>query len=517
MNDNGKLTSAKQNSVPSADSDCAGYEEVAAVDLGSNSFHMVVAQVRDGQPVVVDRIKQMVRLGAGLDENNMLSHEARDRALDCLALFGERIRHLPACNVRVVGTNTLRLARKSGNFIQLAEQRLGHEVEVIAGVEEARLIYRGVARSLEADDRQRLVVDIGGGSTELIIGSGFKPGLMKSVSLGCISMTNQVFPGGEITAERMNEAVLLVARRVETFIRRYRQTGWDICIGASGTARSAAEVIGIERGHTASVVLEELEWLCGRLVEIGHIDAVDFPGMNAERRPVFVGGTAVLLGVFKALGIERMEVSPGALREGVLDELCGRLAAEDIRDDSVSGLMQRFNVDTEQAQRVADTAAGFLAQVKSPWGLGTAVFSRRLRWAAQLHEIGLDIAHNGYHRHSEYILAKADIAGFSQQEQELVASLLRMHRKRFQPSSHLQLVTPERHLAVEQLAVLLRLAVLLHRNRSDDVVSVQLLPGERSLALQFADGWLSGHPLTQSDLEQEARLLVAAGWQLSFE
>ena len=368
--------------------DALAGEEIAAVDLGSNSFHMVVAQVRDGQPVVVDRIKQMVRLGAGLDENNMLSAEARDRALRCLGLFGERIRHLPASNVRIVGTNTLRLARKSGNFIQLAEAKLGHEVEVIAGVEEARLIYRGVARSVESDDRQRLVVDIGGGSTELIIGNGYTPKLMESVTIGCISMTKQVFGDGRITAERMNEAVLLVAQKVETFLKRYQQAGWDICIGASGTARSAAEVIGSESGYKAFVQLEELRALCNRLVEKGSINEVDFAGMSAERQPVFVGGTAVLLGVFEALGIERMEIAPGALREGVLDELCGRLASDDIRDQSVAALMCRFSVDTVQAERVANTATDLLQQVAGPWQLNKPGFSQRLTWGALLHEMG---------------------------------------------------------------------------------------------------------------------------------
>lgn len=496
----------------------SGTDTLAAIDLGSNSFHMIVARLRPGELQVLDRLREMVRLAGALDEHDRLVAEATAPALACLQRFGERVRHMPAGSVRAVGTNTLRRARNADEFIGAAEGALGHPVEVISGVEEARLIYLGVARSVAVADSggRRLVLDIGGGSTELIIGERLEAVLMESLYIGCVNMSTAHFPDGEITRKRLRQAEIAARVELEPHEARFRALGWSEVIGASGTVRAVESVARQSGWGDEGITGAALQRLVDALVKAGHIERLRLPGLGPERAPVLPGGVAILLAAFEALGLERMRTSDGALREGLLYDLAGRIRHEDVRARTVSALVKRYGLDREQAGRVERTALAFLAQVAEAWSLVDDVASDLLGWAAQLHEVGLSIAHSQYHKHGAYVLQNADLPGFSRSEQRLLAALVRAHRRRFPSGVFKELPTSWRPV-IEHLAVLLRLAVLLHRSRtSDPLPPLRLEPAPHALVVGFPPRWLELHPLTSADLQQEAESLRQGGFELSF-
>ncbi len=490
--------------------------DVAAVDLGSNSFHMLVARESDGQLQIVDRLRDAVRLAAGLDADRRLSADAESRALACLKRFGQRLRGIPEARVRVVGTNTMRRLADGGVFMRAAEKALGHEIEVISGVEEARLVYNGVTHGLGKADPRRLVVDIGGGSTELIIGRGADPKLMESTALGCVTHTQRFFADGAITRERMQEARLAARVELEFVERQYRDAGWDVAIGASGTVRGVWRVARGQGWVTERITREAVDRCVELTIRAGHASKIDFPGLREDRLPVFAGGLAVLAGVFDSLGIEAMETSEHALREGLIYDLLGRLADNDVRSRSVDGMATRYGVDREHAKEVERSALKLLEQVGDAWPLERPVASRLLRWAALLHEIGLVIAHEGSHRHGEYMLRHAEMFGFSQTDQRLVAALVRLQRGKFAASALDDL--PEAwQLTIRRLALLFRLAIVLHRSRAPNMrIPFALSVVGKQLKLSFKSGWLDQHPLTREDLELEAGYVAAAGFKLRF-
>jgi len=295
-------------------------ETAAAVDLGSNSFHMIVAEVNGGRLKVVDKMREMVRLAGGLDEKNRLRDEVAVRAVDCLRRFGQRLRGVPKGNVRAVGTNTLRKARNSGQFVARAEEALGHPIDVISGHEEARLIYLGVSHSLEDDSRQRLVVDIGGGSTELIVGRKFEPRYMESLHMGCVSSSQRYFRDGKITAQQMHAAEIAAHQELESLTTVYRKIGWETSVGASGTILAIHDAVHSEGWSKDGITPAALKKLSKALISAGHVDNLELNGVTAERAPVFPGGVAILSAIFEALGIEQMGVASGALREGLIQD-----------------------------------------------------------------------------------------------------------------------------------------------------------------------------------------------------
>lgn len=489
---------------------------VAAVDLGSNSFHMLVARAGDSGLQVIDRLRDPVRLAAGLASDKTLQPDAEARALDSLARFGQRLKDIPPGQVRVVGTNTMRRLRRAGRFITQAERALGHRVEVISGVEEARLVYGGVTHGLPQDDTRRLVIDIGGGSTELIVGRNAEPELMESVHIGCVSHTLTHFPKGKITRRNMERAKLAASAAIKFLVRRYQTRGWDLVLGASGSVRSvwrvAAELGVDEHRITPACIAAASE----RVLAAGHIDKLALPGLRDDRQPVFVGSLAVLAGIFESLQIEAMDISDRALREGVLYDLLGRLSDFDVRDRSANDLAERFALDQAHAQRVEATASRMLAQVAVPWQLQGELYHDFLRWAAQLHEIGMAIAHAGYHKHSAYVLAQVDLHGFSRTDQQILAAITRCHRGKWSNDGFEDLREDWRWPA-QRLAILLRLAVILHRGRSPDALpdpTLRITP--RGLRLGFAAGWLDAHALTRADLEQEASRLKSMDFTLEF-
>ena len=489
---------------------------IAAVDLGSNSFHLIVAQIENGQLQVIDRLKEMVRLGAGLDNRKRLTPEARERALECLSRFGQRLRDLPRNAVRAVGTNTLRLLRDGGEFLRQAEQALRHPIEIVAGHEEARLVYLGVAHGLAGDEERRLVVDIGGGSTELIIGSGMETLNRESLFMGCVSFSQRFFPDGRITSRMMDAAIIagrLETRPVQTI---YNSGHWELAVGSSGTIRSIRDVVQAQGWSDKGISRKSLKKLRKAMIDAGHADKLRLEGLSDNRRPVFAGGVAVLSAVFKALDIKQMRVSDLALREGLLYELLGSIQHHDVRKRTVGTLVQRYSLDADQGKRVADTARQLFEQVSKSWKLDDDEMRLLLEWSALLHEIGMAISHDGYHKHGAYILANADLSGFSRQSQNLLALLVRSHRRKFRSQLFSELGKDVREHC-RRLAILLRLAVLLHRGRSPDR---KLQPGimaeNNNIILSFPKDWLEQHPLTEAELEREAKYLDAAGYFLSY-
>ena len=489
-------------------------DTLAALDLGSNSFHMVVAQRVLGQLRVVDRLRETVRMAEGLDKLGGLSPEVRERALDCLSRFGQRIAGIPSHRVRAVATNTVRQLRSPESFLLPAERALGHAVDVVSGREEARLVYLGVAHAQPPrEDQLRLVIDIGGGSTECIIGSGLDAIERESLQAGCVASTRRFFGSGKLTRKRWNAGLREVTAEFQQFAAAYRSLGWDEAIGSSGTNKAIGEICAALKLTKGAVTAEALPEVRERILEAGHIDNINLPSLSNDRRPIIAGGVLVLEAVFAALGLERMQVSKAALREGVLYDLLGRVDQHDPRDTSVAAMMQRYGIDTAQAERVDATAMRLFDQVAKAWQLDgddRAMLSR----AARLHEIGLAIAHSGHHAHGGYILEHSDISGFSQQEQRFLAALVRTHRRGV-PKSAFEMV-PDRLLAnARHSAALLRLAVLLHRSHQPlDPPELKLQADGERLTLGLDKRWLQARPLLREDLEGEPKDMQDLGIQL---
>lgn len=489
-------------------------DEVAAVDLGSNSFHMIIARPEESGLRTHDRLRESVRLAAGLNDDKQLSAEARERALSCLERFGQRVRALPRGAVRAVGTNTLRQSRNAREFLREAESALGHPIQIVSGYEEARLIYLGVAHSIADDDDRRLVMDIGGGSTEFIIGEHFVPREMESLHMGCVSTTRRFFSDGSITDKRLRNAEIAARRELEPISDRYRRLGWDRVIGASGTIRAIERCLRENGWTSGGIDIRGLEKLRRALVKAGDIKRLKLNGVGAARADVLPGGLAVLLGAFRQLGLERMEAADGALREGLLLDLIGRIRHADVRTESIDAMAQRYHVDIDQARRVARSAEYLRSQVANDWELNTLAARDTLNWAAWIHEIGLDLSHSQYHKHGEYIVRHSDLAGFVREEQQVVATLVRAHRRKF-PRNLFRELPEEWQQSSTRLAVLLRLAVGLHRARSDETLPpLNVSASARVLVVGFPSGFLEDNPLVEADLNEEAGYLEAAGFRL---
>ncbi|MCH9669846.1 MAG: Ppx/GppA family phosphatase [Gammaproteobacteria bacterium] len=488
---------------------------VAAVDLGSNSFHMKVADVQSDQFLVIDRMREMVQLAAGLDEHGNISDEARDRALRCLEKFGQRLRGMPSEAVRAVGTNTLRRARGAAAFLEDAQTALGHPIDIIAGREEARLIYLGVSHSVTQDEEQLLVIDIGGGSTEFIIGRRFTPLMTESLYMGCVGMSQAHFSGGIVDRKRMKAAELEALQQLEPIQAAYSRTGWDAAIGASGTLLALEQILRERGWQEHGIDLAGLRKLRDELIDAGKMSKFSSKSLREARVPTLPGGLAIALAMFQALDIDRLETSGGALREGLLYDLLGRHGQGDVRGATIADLSRRYGVDAAQANRVERTALFLRAQVAPAWRLRKEKYGNILSWAAQLHELGLMIAHSQYHKHGAYVLENADMPGFSLQEQGLLATLVRAHRRKFPLTlvGSLPGVASER---AERLCVLLRLAVVMHRSRVEiHLPAFEAKADGKNLTLKFPSGWLAEHPLTAADLAEEAQSLSASGVRLS--
>ena len=475
---------------------------------------MVVARYSHGQLVIIDRLREMVRLAAGVEENGRIDKEVASRALACLERFGQRLRDMHADSVRVVGTNALRVAHRKQAFLERAREALGHPIEIISGMEEARLIYSGVAHTMPSEPGKRFVVDVGGGSTELVIGEGLTPLELESLQMGCVSLSERFFRDGKISAKRVDRARVAARLELEPVQAAFRRRGWERCAGSSGTVRAIGEAIQELDPQQRTITAAGLENTLKYIVEAGHVRELRLAPITEDRRPVFPGGAVILAAIFDVLGVDEMQIAEGAMREGLLYDMVGRFTDEDARDRTVRAMQQRYHVDFAQAERVEATVLNFLEQVRETWRLADPLATQSLKWASGLHEIGLDVAHNGYHRHGAYLLGNADMPGFPRDEQLLLACLVGAHRRKLSLQGLEDLIPPWDRGAL-YLIVLLRLAVLLHRGRSPSALpAIVLTPAYRSLEIEFTGRWLKDHPLTTADLQQETEHLSAAGFRL---
>lgn len=492
-------------------------QQMAAIDLGSNSFHMVVAWQSHNEIRVHESLSEKVQLGAGLDDSQRLTEDAQERALDCLGRFAQRLQGIDADNIRIVGTNTLRVARNARAFLRRAEALLGHDIEIVAGREEARLIYLGVSHFLpDAGKDRRLVVDIGGGSTEFIIGEGFESLETESLHMGCVSYINRFFASGDITEKAFNKAVTAARQEVLSIAANYRRIGWQQAVGASGTVKAIGQVCAENGWGSDAISLDGLRKIRKKLLRAGHLDRIDLKGLREDRAGIFPSGVAILTGIFEQLGIDSMTVSPGALREGVLYDLIGRQGQEDIRERTIDAMMVRHHVDQSQANRVADVADQLYRQVRKDWHIHSREWRDTLRWSALLHEAGLNVSHAQFHKHGAYLVSNSDLAGFSRQAQEAVAVLVRGHRRKI-PLTEFERMPEQDQSPLLRLAMLLRLAVRLNHSRSDEPLpEIALAAKDDQIEIRFPKGWLDEHPLTQADLEEEQDQFAVAGYHLMF-
>lgn len=490
-------------------------ETLAAVDLGSNSFHLQIGRVVDGQIYLLDAVREAVRLGAGLTPDKRIDRAAQAAALEALAKFGERLRGFPPAAVRAVGTNALRVAKNAPQFLREARAALGFPIEVISGREEARLIHLGVAHSLPASAARRLVIDIGGGSTEVIIGTGFEPQLTESLYMGCVSWSLRFFPGGDIDKARLKAAEIAARQELAALAKPYAEAGWNEAVGSSGTARALESMLRANALAAHGITREGLEGLRKILLKAGKADPGRIAGLRPNRAPVLAGGFAIMSAVFDALSLETMKVSEGALRHGVLYDLLGRVQHRDMREATVAQFMRRYHVDAAQAGRVNALA----------WKIydALAVGAERdddpdrlmLGWAARLAEIGLSIAHAQYHKHSAYVLSNADMPGFSRMEQARLARIVLAHRGKLDKVKDAGPHDGTLDAGDWRLVFALRLASLLLRGRTDArLPPLRVAADDAGFALELPAAWLDDNPLSADALEDEARHWKTVGMKL---
>ena len=476
-------------------------ELVCAVDLGSNSFRLMIGRIVGDQIYPFDDIKEPVRLAAGLGDDKLLDSASQARAIEALRRFNERLRSFSPDAVRAVATNTLRVAKNTQTFLAAAQEALGFPIEVIAGREEARLIYVGVAHTLPDPSRQQLVVDIGGGSTEFIIGRNFEPLQLESLYMGCVSYSLRYFPDGQLTRAGFRDAELAAKQQLELISRTYRGCGWELAVGSSGSAKALCDVLalnGLADGGITRVGLEKLRQL---MLKAGHIDRLKLEGLKADRVPVFAGGFAIMSALFDALAVEQMVFSDGALRLGVLYDLLGRYHRHDLRDATVTNFLQRYQVDRGQAERVAAAALQLWTSLHATHEAADLPDgeNRFLAWASLLHEVGLSVAHASYHKHTAYILSNADMPGFSRRDQARLARLALAHRGKLE---RLEVMAVDE--ADWVLILCLRLAVILNRARSDHGQSpLRLVQARKGYSVIADPAWLRESPLTAAALKDE--------------
>ena len=485
---------------------------LAAVDLGSNSFHLQVGRVVEGQIYSLDSLREVVRLGGGLTSEKRIDRATQTRALETLERFGERLRGLPRNAVRAVGTNALRVAKNAPQFLRDARAALGFPIEVIAGREEARLIYLGVAHSTPPAPQRapyrRLVVDIGGGSTEFIVGQGLEPLLTESLYMGCVSFSLAYFPEGKVEKSRMKKAELAARQELSGIVREYRALGWEEAIGSSGTAR-ALETILHENGFAdEGITREGLDRLRSLLIKHERADPGRIAGLRKDRAPVLPGGVAIMLSVLDELGIEKMTVSEGALRHGVLYDLLGRVQHKDMREATVAQFMRRYHVDPAQAERVRLLALRIFDSIEKKEE--QEADRMLLDWAARLAEVGLSVAHAQYHKHSAYILQNADMPGFSRMEQQRLARVVLAQRGKLAKIQDEGLEGSD-----WTLVFALRMAALALRSRTDAKLPLMRATGDGAgYAVDLPQSWLEDNPLTASALETESDHWKSIGMRL---
>ena len=486
---------------------------LAALDLGSNSFHLIIAKIEHGEMRPVEALAEKVQLGAGL-EDGKLSQEAIDRGLACLGRFAQLLGSVEPERVRAVGTNALRVARNRHEFTVPARRILGTRIDVIYGREEARLVYLGVAHTQADDVTSRLVIDIGGGSTELIIGQRFEPQRLESLQMGCVSYAGSCFADGKISKKNFQKAYEQARSQLAPIRHEFHASHWQDCVGSSGTLR-AIDALLTQYGWTENGIDREgLRKLEKKLLKFKLMDEIQLDGLAAQRRNVILPGVAIISALFDVLGIEHMRTSNGALREGVIYDLMGRLSHEDVRERTINALMQRYSVDADTVTIVERRARVFFATTRHKWHLDTPDWEL-LRWAAHTHEIGMAIAHKNFNRHSAYVLRNADLPGFSQEEQEQLALLALGQRGKLSDAAYADIASAEIP-RMQRLVCIMRLAVCFkHVEKLERLPDFTLEAGTDSLSFTFPQDWLEQHPLTARELAHEQNIAAKVGLKLS--
>lgn len=482
-------------------------ELIAAIDLGSNSFRLQIGRVKGNQIYPLDGLKEAVRLAAGLTEQKQLDSAAQKRGLEALSRFAQRLRGFAPDAVRAVATNTLRVAKNAPEFLEQAERVLGFPIEVIAGREEARLIYLGVAHTLPNPSRQQLVIDIGGGSTEFIIGRDIQPLVLESLYMGCVSYTLRFFADGHVDRKSFKEAELAARRELQGMVHPFRELGWDEAIGSSGTAKALIDLLELNGFSRHGITRSGLEALRDLLCDAGNMSKVKLEGLRSDRIPVLPGGLAIMLAAFKELDLQQMEFSEGALRLGVLYDLLGRYHHEDLRAATVKHFMQRYHVDPAQAARVERTAVALLHQLVPATADEDHPDRQFLMWAAKMHEIGVSVAHSSYHKHSAYILSHADMPGFSKRDQARLSRMVLAHRGKLERAQPLKGEASE-----WTLIFCLRMSVLFHRAHDDaSPPRMNVRFYENGFLLELDADWLADSPLTAAALTDEKAQWAGVG------
>lgn len=496
-------------------------KEFAAIDLGSNSFHMIIVRIVNGSIQVLSRLKQRVQLAQGLDEQQHLNQEAIERGVACLALFAERLQGFPPENVRTVGTYTLRRAVNNQDFLDAAKAVFPFPIQIISGKQEAELIYSGVSHT-QPESGRKFVVDIGGGSTEMIIGEGFTPLIAESRHMGCVSFGKTYFGDGKISNKSFQAAKQAALEKIEDLSWEYRHLGWQSVLGSSGTIKTVSQIISENFDKEGVITADNLQQLIDKVLKFDSFEKLKIDGLSDDRISVFVPGLAILSAVFENYRIDQMRYSDGALREGVMYGLESSFQVDDIRERTVNSLMEHFNVDQEQALRVADTAT-LLGQKYSRWKNPDVITDMQniLRSTALLHEVGIAINHSGVQKHSAYILQNSELPGFDRSQQRLLSTLARFQIKSFKLAD----IAPQdsRYDSQDILAliILLRLALIINRSRrateQTDKFTLDVSSDLNRWELEFEQGYLERNPLTQTELSEEQTFLNSLAVNLQFK
>lgn len=499
--------------------DPAEERAIAALDLGSNSFHMVIAKQRHGELKIVETLGEKVQLAAGMSLEGKITEQAEQRALQCLERFGERIRYFKASDVQVVGTNALRVAKNRKAFTYKAQKVLGFPIEVISGREEARLIYLGVAHSMADDEGKRLVIDIGGGSTEFVIGERFETELLESLHMGCVSYRDRYFFDTEkVQSQEFDRAVLEASRELLHIRSNYKGAGWQSCVGSSGSIKAViAALKAIDCCVDEEITLDGLKLLREKVLAAESISSLKQFGVKQDRLSTFAPGLAILYAAFKVLKIKKMAFNSGALREGLLYDIVGRIQHEDVRHRTISSLQRRYHIDTDQSQRVEATCLWAYSQVAKLWSIESEENEAMLRWASGIYELGNAISHTQHHKHGAYLIQHSDLPGFTDWAKKRLAVLVRLHRRRIANDVLAELETEEVQ-TVLKLVVLFRLAVILTANRvTQQTLFTLSVLDERSILLDIGDSWISKHPLTFASLKAEQATLSGCEFTLEIK
>ena len=493
---------------------CHNADLFAAIDLGSNSFHMLVARRLSGSVQTIAKIKRKVRLAAGLDSNLELSAEAMERGWQCLELFAERLQSLLPSQVRVVATATLRLATNADVFLAQAEKILGDKIEVISGEQEAELIYQGAAYTSAGSD-QRLILDIGGASTELIIGQGFSIHRAVSLNMGCVRFTESYFADGHFGHSNFDQAIHAARTHVAPLTKSYQGFGWHLCLGASGTFQAIQE-IQLSQGLCEAMTLNRLEQLKQQVIDCGSLQQLKIEGLAEERKPVFAGGLAILIGLFQQLEIKQLKLSGGALREGLLYGMIQepeQMNSADVRQLTLSALVEKYHLDQAHGEQCRDVALVLFEHYKAHWPVDLTEGKELLGCAAQLHEIGLHIGFINAHKHGAYILSHTPQPGFSKTQQALLAALVGNSHGPID-LTELNALRGFERTQIQSLVRILRWAIILtsHRNQSPEL-PCHLQTQHQATCWQMPMGWFASYPLTAADLREEQQEQARMGWE----